>query len=151
MEHVNCSLRHKTVTIFTTTIMTHDKQTTHTDSNSAGELLISNFRDVSHWSWRRTTATCRLSTGVDDWRPPRRTLRAWLTDVPILMMPPIKYRSPPWRWPPRSSAAGSAYSVETLGVVIDNWIQSSTNTAAAAAAAVSASDQQWSAVGNSVA
>jgi len=62
------------------------------------------------------------------------------------MMPAIKLRLPPplsGAGRPCSSAAAdsqshrtgtdSAQPVETLGVVIDNWIQSSTNAAAAAA------------------
>lgn len=46
------------------------------------------------------------------------------------MMPPIKQRSPTCRW----AAAEAAHSAETLGVLIDNGIQSSMNVAAAAAA-----------------
>ena len=45
------------------------------------------------------------------------------------MMPPIKQRSPTCR---RWAAAEAAHSAETLGVLIDNGIQSSMNVAAAA-------------------
>ena len=133
-----------------TTVLTCDKQTALTHSDAAAELVISNFRYVSHWSrdaeddgdatvmWRErltvavsnsawalsSTERCANTDDAAD----KTALAAVQRDAAVRLQLAL-----------RRVAADSAPSVETLGVVIDNWIQSSTNAAAAAVAAASVS------------